>query len=65
MPWWVILSISVIALCGAVLIIWRREASSFQAMSFGARLHPGCAVVEGVVLLLLIALAYFLLARAQ
>lgn len=50
-------------IAGIALIIWRREFTGLQARTFGARLHPGCAVVEGVVFLLL-ALAYILAYRA-
>lgn len=64
MPWWVIVSIAVLALIGAALIIWRKEATALQGMTFGARLHPGCAVVEGVALLA-IALIYFVIARSR
>jgi drug/metabolite transporter (DMT)-like permease len=64
MPWWFTLSLAVIALCGVALIIWRKEATNFQAMSFGARLHPGCAVVQGV-LLLLVALVFLLLVQLR
>jgi hypothetical protein len=64
MPWWVAVSIAVLALVGAALIIWRKEATALQGMTFGARLHPGCAVVEGA-LLLLVALIYFLVAQAR
>lgn len=60
---WVWISIAIFLLVGAGLIIWRKEASSLQGMAFGARLHPGCAVAEGV-LLLILALAYFLVLRA-
>jgi hypothetical protein len=64
MPIWVIGSIAFIALVGAALIIWRRQATEFQAMTLGARLHPGCAVLEGVALLL-VAVVYFVLARGR
>lgn len=64
MPWWMLASILILSLLGAALIIWRKEATSLQAMTFGARLHPGCAVVEGA-LLLALALAYFLIARSR
>jgi hypothetical protein len=57
---WVWLSIAILAVVGVALIIWRKEGATLQGMAFGARLHPGCAVAEGV-LLLLLALAYWLL----
>ena len=64
MPWWMLASIVILAVLGAGLIIWRKEATSLQAMTFGARLHPGCAVVQGAILLL-IALVYYVLARSR
>lgn len=50
-------------IAGVVLIIWRNEFTSLQARTFGARLHPGCAVVEGVAFILF-ALIYYLVYRA-
>jgi hypothetical protein len=64
MPWWMLASIIVLSVIGVAMIIWRKEITSLQAMTFGARLHPGCAVVEGA-LLLLLALVYFLIARSR
>ncbi len=55
-----------IIICVAVglgLIVWRDEATHLQAYTFGAQLHPGCAIVEGV-LFMLLALAFYLLYRA-
>ena len=64
MPWWMLASIIILTIIGAALIIWRKEATSLQAMTFGARLHPGCAVVEGAILLA-IALLYLIIARSR
>lgn len=64
MPWWMLASIIVLCVIGVAMIIWRKEITSLQAMTFGAKLHPGCAVVEGA-LLLLLALVYFLIARTR
>jgi hypothetical protein len=64
MPWWITTAIAILTLIGAGLIIWRKEASALQGMTFGARLHPGCAVVEGVALLV-IALIYFVVASSR
>lgn len=64
MPWWMVASIVILTVLGAGLIIWRRQATELQGMTFGARLHPGCAVVEGVALLL-VALLYFVIARGR
>jgi hypothetical protein len=45
---------------GAAMIIWRKEFALIQAMAFGARLPAGCAVAEGLIILLLV-LAFCLL----
>jgi hypothetical protein len=47
---------------GAALIIWRGQFAYWQGMFFGARLHPGCALVEGV-LFVLGALVFYMLFR--
>jgi hypothetical protein len=57
------LSIALFATVGIALILWRKEATAMQEMLLGGRLHPGCAIAEGL-LLLLLALAYYLLNRA-
>jgi hypothetical protein len=57
---WVWASIALFVVCGVALIIWRKELTSYQEMVLGGRMHPGCAVVEGV-LLIFLALGYFLL----
>ncbi len=38
---------------GIVLIVWRRELTQVQVWFFGAQMHPGCAIIEGVLLMLL------------
>jgi ABC-type uncharacterized transport system permease subunit len=60
---WIYAAIGFFIVSGAALIIWRREFTTLQARAFGARLHPGCAVVQGVIFLLF-ALAYILAYRA-
>jgi hypothetical protein len=58
---WVIL-VLIVASSGA-LVVWRRQAEYFQELYFGNRVPPGCALVEGV-LLLLFALTIYLAYRA-
>jgi hypothetical protein len=41
------------AVVGLVLIVWRRSLAEMQAMLAGGTIRPGCAVAEGVVLLLM------------
>ena len=57
-------SIVVFVVIGVALIVWRKDVTYWQSqVVFGATLHPGCAVVEGV-LLILLALAFYLAYRA-
>ncbi len=57
-------SIVVFVVIGVALIVWRKELTYWQSqMVWGATMHPGCAVVEGV-LLILLALAFYLAHRA-
>lgn len=60
---WIVAASAFFVIAGVALIIWRREFTGLQARTFGARLPVGCAVVEGVVFLLL-GLAYILAYRA-
>ncbi len=57
-------SIVVFVFIGVALIVWRKEVTYWQSqVVFGATMHPGCAVVEGA-LLILLALAFYLAHRA-
>ncbi len=61
---WVWIAIVLFVVIGVVLIVWRKELTYWQSqMVWGATMHPGCAVVEGV-LLILLALAFYLAHRA-
>ena len=49
-----------VALAGGAVIVFRRELAEMQAMLAGGRLTPGCAVAEGIALILLaIAIVWF------
>jgi hypothetical protein len=54
------LFVTLVALIGAAMIIWRNEVAVVIQTSMGARSHPGCAVVAGG-LLVALALAFALL----
>ena len=43
-----IVAVVVLCLIGLLLIVMREEVTLLQKMAFGARLHVGCAVAEGV-----------------
>ena len=61
---WVWIAIVLFVVIGVVLIVWRKELTYWQSqMVWGATMHPGCVVVEGV-LLILLALAFYLAHRA-
>ncbi len=49
--------IAFLCLTGVFLIVKRAEVTSLHKVAIGARLHPGCAVAEG---LLVIAIAAFM-----
>ena len=53
-------AIVVASLAGVALILARKPLANMQAIVIGGRVAPGCVVAEAVVLLL-IALAIFLL----
>jgi hypothetical protein len=55
--WWVTIGIFVFA--GVALILWRKDLAEVQAMLAGARMPPGCAVAEGVVLLIIAVIFFF------
>jgi hypothetical protein len=42
-----------IALAGVALILLRRPAAQMQAMLAGGNMPPGCAVAEGIALIVL------------
>jgi hypothetical protein len=56
MIFWVSIIFFVVA--AAVLVVWRKELTEVQAMMLGARMHPGCAVVEAITLLVLAIIFY-------
>lgn len=51
-------AIGFLALAGIGVILARTEISPLQEAFFGGRMHPGCVVIEGI-LLLLLALAFY------
>jgi hypothetical protein len=54
------LAVLLFAIVGVALIVWRQPAAHWQGMVAGARLHPGCAVAEGVAFLMAAAAVYVL-----
>ena len=54
------LLVSLVALIGVAMIIWRVEVATMIQTSMRARSHPGCAVVAGG-LLVALAVAFALL----
>ncbi len=57
------LAISACVGIAVILVIWRDEVTVIQANLFGANMHPGCAIVEAV-LLVLLAIFFYVLNRA-
>ncbi len=51
------LAAATIAAAGIALIIWRRPAAYWQGMVIGGSTPAGCAVAEGVALLLIAIIA--------
>lgn len=50
---WTVVGCLLVALAGAGLIVFRRRLAEMQAMLAGGSITPGCAVAEGIVLILL------------
>lgn len=57
MTWFTVVFVSLVALA---LIVRRRDVATFQALVLGGSIRPGCAIAQGIVLLL-IALAIALM----
>jgi hypothetical protein len=51
----VTLALIILPLTGILMIVKRNEITSLQKAAIGARLHSGCAVAEGIVLILIAA----------
>jgi hypothetical protein len=50
---WTIAGCLLVALAGAGLIVYRRRLAEMQAMLAGGSITPGCAVAEGIALIVL------------
>jgi hypothetical protein len=59
---WVVAGSLFVALAGAGMIVFRRPLAQMQAMLAGGSIAPGCAVAEGIALILL-AIAIVVLER--
>ena len=59
---WIWVAIVVFMIVGIALIVWRKQVTPYQEIVFANRMHPGCAVVEGLAFILL-ALVFYLLYR--
>jgi hypothetical protein len=57
---WVIAGSLLVVLGGILLIVFRRELAEMQAMLAGGSITPGCAVAEGIALIVLAIAIYFL-----
>ena len=42
------------AALGVLLIVWRKDIAGIQAAAFGARMHHGCVVAEGILIIVLV-----------
>lgn len=51
------------AAAGIALVVWRRPAAYWQGMTMGGRMPPGCAIAEGIALIVL-AILIFVMRRA-
>ena len=58
--WLAIIACVVLAV---VLVVWRDDLTVLQANLFGANMHPGCAIAEAVMFVLL-AIFFYVLYRA-
>lgn len=50
---WTVAGSLLVALAGVGLIVFRRRLAEMQAMLAGGNIAPGCAVAEGIALILL------------
>ena len=57
---WVIAGSLLVVLGGVLLIVFRRPMAEMQAMLAGGSIAPGCAVAEGIALILLAIVIYVL-----
>ena len=49
MNWFVVVLLLAV---GVALIFWRQRVAEVEGLVAGGRLHPGCAVAQGVALIL-------------
>jgi len=61
---WIVAGSLLVALSGVGLIVFRRRLAEMQAMLAGGSITPGCAVAEGIALILL-AVAIVVVERGQ
>jgi len=59
---WIVAGSLFVALAGVGIIVFRRPLAEMQAMLAGGSIAPGCAVAEGIALILL-AIAIVVLER--
>ena len=50
---WTVAGSVLVALAGVGMIVFRRRLAEMQAMLAGGSIAPGCAVAEGIALILL------------
>jgi hypothetical protein len=60
---WMLAGSLLVALAGVGLIVFRRQLANMQALLAGGSITPGCAVAEGIALIVL-AIAIALLEKS-
>ena len=56
---WTIAGSLLVAVAGGLMIVYRRQLAHMQALLAGGNITPGCAVAEGIVLLVLAVVVCF------